>query len=153
MYKWHKIALHVTFCTHLLFQVFFLFFSLSLWTNRTEVDTSQDQSKWPLKPGVLVRVGKMNKVSISQLDNRTSPFKDKTKSYNLNTYLKYRRNKSKVYARLRKLRDFLSGREGNERPFGIKEGANGGKKLLILALFLTFTVINKFVLLHVSCDF
>lgn len=127
---------------------------LSLWTNRTETDTSQDQSKWPLKPGVLVRVGKMNKVSISQLNNRSSPFK--AKSYNLNTYLKYRRNKSKVYARLRKLRDFLSGKEGNDRPFGIKEGANGGKnykRFFFDLLNIWLMLLTILCCCMLSCDF
>ncbi|KAH1018820.1 hypothetical protein HUJ05_006512 [Dendroctonus ponderosae] len=79
-------------------------------------DAAIDQSKWPLQPGVLVHVSKMN--NVSQLNVSTSPFR--TTSIKTSTCLKFRRNKSKVYARLKWFRDAL-GRGSCERPFGIKE--------------------------------
>ncbi|XP_066154008.1 uncharacterized protein nrm [Euwallacea fornicatus] len=89
---------------------------------KADGESPLDQSKWPLKPGVLVHISKMNNVSISQLNQRQSPFK--TNSMKISTYLKYRRNKSKVYKRLRKIREVF-GKGGDERPFGITEGASG----------------------------
>lgn len=46
-------------------------------------------------------------------------------------FLKYRRNKSKVYARLERLKDLL-GLTDHGRPVGITEGAGGGIKHFFL---------------------
>lgn len=86
-----------------------------------------DQSKWPLQPGVLVHINKMNHVSISTLSPRVSPFKTTSVSRR-KVYLKYKRNKSKFYARLERLRELLGlSRRGDRTPEGIKVGAGGGK--------------------------
>ncbi|XP_044272601.1 uncharacterized protein LOC123016327 [Tribolium madens] len=83
---------------------------------------SPTQSKWPLRPGVLVHVGKMHNVNISQLSPESTPFRTTSVS---STILKYKINKSKVYARLERLKDWL-GFGGRERiPSGITEGASG----------------------------
>ncbi|XP_050315809.1 uncharacterized protein LOC126750284 isoform X2 [Anthonomus grandis grandis] len=81
-----------------------------------------DQSKWPLKPGVLVHISKMNNINISQLNPRMSPFK--TTSVKTSAYLKYRRRQKKVYARLKGIKEAL-GLSRHDRPFGIKEGPTG----------------------------
>ncbi|KAJ8954753.1 hypothetical protein NQ314_007023 [Rhamnusium bicolor] len=84
-----------------------------------------DQSKWPLQPGVLIQVNKLNNVSISQLSSKVSPFKSTSVS-KTSTYFKYKRNKSKVYARLERLKDFLGiTRSRHHVPIGIKESASG----------------------------
>ncbi|XP_076265080.1 neuromusculin isoform X2 [Rhynchophorus ferrugineus] len=82
-----------------------------------------DQSKWPLKPGVLVHVSKLNNVSISQLNSSTLDHFKKT-SVTTSAYLKYRRRRSKVYDRLRRFKESL-GLGGNRVPLGLKAGANG----------------------------
>ncbi|KAJ8922097.1 hypothetical protein NQ315_004029 [Exocentrus adspersus] len=84
-----------------------------------------DLSKWPLQPGVLVHVNKLNGVSISQLSPRISPFKT-TSVTRAKTYLKYKRNKSKVYARLERLKELLGiNRSPHHVPIGIKESEGG----------------------------
>lgn len=89
-----------------------------------------DLSKWPLQPGVLVHVNKMNGISISQLSPRISPFKTTSVS-RTKTYLKYKRNKSKIYARLERLKELLGiNSSPHHVPIGIKEGEAGGKMLL-----------------------
>lgn len=96
---------------------------------------TSDQAKWPLRPGVLVHVNKMNNVSISQL--RTSPFK--STSVKTSTYLKYRQNKSKIYARLERLKDLLGFKDDHTHvPMGISEGAGGGKRLLSIVVYSCF---------------
>jgi hypothetical protein len=83
---------------------------------------STGQSKWPLRPGVLVHVGKLDSVNVSQLSNDSTPFRTTSVS---STFSKYKRNKSKVYARLQRLKDLL-GFSGRDRvPSGITEGASG----------------------------
>ncbi|KAJ3660556.1 hypothetical protein Zmor_004998 [Zophobas morio] len=83
---------------------------------------SATQSKWPLKPGVLVHINKMHNVNISQLSVDSTPFRTTSVS---STLSKYKRNKSKVYARLQRLKDLL-GFSGRDRvPSGIIEGASG----------------------------
>lgn len=108
--------------------------SNSVTTYRPDGECPLDQSKWPLKPGVLVHVSKMNNVSISQLNPRISPFK--TTSVKTSTYIKYRRNRNKVYARLKRFREVL-GIGRSDRPFGIKEGASGGNFLNLLIIFVS----------------
>ncbi|XP_060519272.1 titin isoform X2 [Cylas formicarius] len=81
-----------------------------------------DGSKWPLKPGLLVQVNKMNNVSISRLSPPSSSPRNTTKT---SAYLRLRRNKSKVYARIKRLRAVL-GLGGDEAAtLGIKAGAGG----------------------------
>lgn len=93
-----------------------------------------DLSKWPLQPGVLVHVSKGNGVSISQLSPRMSPFKT-TSVLRAKNYLRYKRNKSKVYARLERLKVLLGINRGPHHvPIGIKEGDNGGKARLLICL-------------------
>ncbi|VEN48717.1 unnamed protein product, partial [Callosobruchus maculatus] len=83
-----------------------------------------DQSKWPLQPGVLVQVNKMNTVSISQLAPGMSPYKITSVSRR-RMYSKYKSRKYKMFDRLARLKEILGIRGGRERlPFGIKEGEN-----------------------------
>lgn len=84
-----------------------------------------------------MHVNKMNNISISQLSPRTSPFKS-TSVKKTSTYLKYRQNKSKIYARLERLKDLL-GFKGDHThiPMGISEGAGGGKRSNFPFVFLT----------------
>lgn len=86
----------------------------------------EDQSKWPLQPGLLIHVNKMNNVSISQLGPRLTPYKITSVKRSL-AFSKYRKNKSKVYARLERLKVFL-GLKGDARdvPKGIKMSPGGG---------------------------
>ncbi|KAG5898347.1 hypothetical protein JTB14_034328 [Gonioctena quinquepunctata] len=84
-----------------------------------------DQFHWPLQPGVLVQINKMNNVNISQLSPRITSFKT-TSVTRLRKFSKYRKRKSKLYARLEKLGDFLSLSSGREKiPSGIKQSENG----------------------------
>ncbi|XP_049818622.1 hemicentin-1 isoform X3 [Aethina tumida] len=83
-----------------------------------------DQSRWPLRPGMLYHVGKMSHMNISQLKPRLSPFK--TTSVTTSTILKYKRNKTKVYARFERLKDVLGLSRSHDRiPEGISEGKSG----------------------------
>ncbi|XP_057661910.1 titin isoform X1 [Diorhabda carinulata] len=89
---------------------------------------SSDQSRWPLQPGVLIHINKMNNISISQLSPRITPYKSTsvTTLRKFTKYSKYKRNKSKIYARLERIADFLGMSRGRERiPSGIKESASG----------------------------
>lgn len=98
-------------------------------------------SKWPLKPGVLVHVGKLNHVNISQLRQETSPFR----TTSVTTLIRYKRNKSKFYARLQRLKDFFGISNGRDRvPSGITEGANGGKNFDFFCISLRYFIVLCF---------
>ncbi|XP_074027941.1 neuromusculin isoform X4 [Leptinotarsa decemlineata] len=84
-----------------------------------------DQYHWPLQPGVLVQINKMNNVNISRMTSGVTPFKT-TSVMRIRTFSKYKKKKSKVYARLEKLKDFLSLNAGRERiPSGITPSDKG----------------------------
>lgn len=87
---------------------------------------SLGRGMWPLRPGVLVHVGKLNHVNISRLSPEITPFKT-TSVTKSNAFFKYRRNKSKVYARLQRLKNLLGFNGHDHVPSGITEGASGGK--------------------------
>ncbi|CAH1113208.1 unnamed protein product, partial [Psylliodes chrysocephalus] len=87
-----------------------------------------DQAKWPLQPGVLIHINKMNNVSISQITPRVTPYKTTSVATlrKFSKYSKYKRNKSKIYNKLERIASFLGMHRGRERiPSGIKESANG----------------------------
>lgn len=102
----------------------FIASTCSLYTNSNDTNCSKtdDQSKWPLRPGLLIHINKMNTVNISQLRSY------KTASISRRGVLsRYKRNKSKVYARLTKLKGCFSLNLDKERlPSGIKESPGGG---------------------------
>lgn len=113
-------------------------------SNEVNCSKTSDQSKWPLRPGLLIHINKMNNVSISQLRSY------KTASISRRgVFSKYKRNKSKVYARLNKLKGCFSWNSDKERlPNGIKESPNGGTVFwcsvfccLIICVFVFFCML------------
>lgn len=112
-----------------------------LFANSNEVNCSKtsDQSKWPLRPGLLIQINKMNNVSISQLRSY------KTASISRRGVVsKYKRNKSKVCAKLTKLKRCFGQDSNKERiPSGIIESPGGGRvfNLAFLLLYFWFFIV------------
>ncbi|KAF5279443.1 hypothetical protein FQA39_LY05553 [Lamprigera yunnana] len=80
-------------------------------------------SKWPLKPGVLVHVNSMRNLSSAQISPETHL---KTRqSPNKSCQKKYAKSKSKVYARLEKLRDILRLGDHDFVPHGVYHSPGG----------------------------
>lgn len=98
---------------------------------------SSDQSKWPLRPGVLIQINKLNNVSISQLRSY------KTASISRRGVLsKYKRNKTKIYDKLARLKGCFSQNSDKERlPSGIKERPGGG---IVFSLASCFSYVSFF---------
>lgn len=121
--------------------LFFLF----AYSNSVNRSNSLEQSKWPLQPGVLIHINKMNNVNISQLRAY------KTASISRRQVLsKYKRNKSKVYARLAKLKGCFTLNQDKERlPSGLKESPGGGTVFDVAFYCLIFY--DCFIFTHVSC--
>lgn len=88
-------------------------------------------SKWPLKPGVLVHINAMrNMNSVGQLS--PTPLIQRSpkieESLRRRTDSRYDKGKSKVYARLERLRDMLGfGGTDDGMPVGIYHSPGGGK--------------------------
>ncbi|KAB0792415.1 hypothetical protein PPYR_14374, partial [Photinus pyralis] len=78
------------------------------------------RAKWPLKPGVLVHVNSMRNLNMCQ-STESSPPPPLIKTSNN----KYARGKSKVYARLGKLRDILGFGDHELVPSGIYHSPGG----------------------------
>lgn len=118
-----------------------LFHSISIFSPEGHnPDISEDQSKWPLQPGLLIHINKMNNVSISQLGPRTTPYKT-TSVKKLRVFSKYKRNKSKVYARLERLKVFLGIKANSTAvPKGIVMSPGGGKVLLFYSFLCHFII-------------
>lgn len=97
---------------------------------------SPPQPRWPLKPGVFVHVNKMHNFSqLSPLSIRSNSFKSSATA----RLLKYKRNKSKVYARLERLKDIIGMRDHDHVPIGITHSPGGGKeKLYVCFIFFTY---------------
>lgn len=67
----------------------------------------------------------MQNINISQLSSDSGPF---SKSKSSSTFVRFNRNKTKVYARLQRLKSLIGFGRGHGIPSGITEGAGGGKK-------------------------
>lgn len=78
-----------------------------------------------------MHVNKMHSLSqLSPMTLRMGSFKSSASA----RLLKYKRNKSKVYARLERLKDLLGMRDGDHVPMGITHRPGGGKDCLVLCL-------------------
>lgn len=125
---------HVTFITQFAF-------TLLHWRAFRPDGQSPDTSgsKWPLKPGVLVHVNKMHNLNMSQLSPMAltaTQFKTTAVAKASHKFI-YKRNKNKVYARLR---DFLGFGDQDAIPFGVYHSSSGGNVVLYVSIawFLLF---------------
>lgn len=101
-------------------------------------DTS-GQAKWPLKPGVFVHVNKMHSLSqLSPMALTASHFRNSAVS-KTSKLLKYKRNKSKVYARLERLKDLIGMKDHDEVPIGITQSPGGGNLYFLFCLHFCLT--------------
>lgn len=93
------------------------------------------QSKWPLKPGVMVHINAMRSVnSVGQLSPtpliQRSPRMEESPRRRAES--RYDRGKSKVYQRLERLRDMLGfGGPDDGAPVGIYHSPGGGNFCVI----------------------